>query len=265
MRLLATLWLAALLATSLNAQGDQHALAQQLLHGDRAVRSGALERARSLGPQNTSAEVRAALIALLEKNNRIVLEAAERKVAVATLESPEFIAAVAHVVSGLEDPRTIPALAGALGVAGSTLVRDALADFGEPAAADVLRVVTSSANHYAVEDGLIALRFMVEGHGAHPLSGGTRDQIQQAARQRLTGEQYFTTVWYAIDLAAALNDAGLKRILDSLVADRDAVAARGIKDVDLIRRTQERAAQRLAGASASPKYRSPAERRSRTQ
>lgn len=263
MRLFVTLLLASLLAASLTAQADQHTLAQQLLHGDRAERSRALGNAWSLGPQGTGAELRAALITLLDKNNRIVLEAAERKVAVSTLEDPEFIAHVAHVVSGLEDPRAIPALAGALGVSGSTLVRDALADFGEPASADVLRVVTSSGNHYAVEDGLIALRFMVEGQGAHPLSSGTLDRIRQAATQRLSGEQYFTTVWYAIDLAAALNDAGLKRILDSLATDRAAVAARGIKDVDLIRRTQERAAQRLAGAPASPKYRSPAERRSR--
>ena len=261
---LATICLASLCcAASLGAQVDQHALAHQLVHGDRAERSRAFEQARSLGPANTSAELRAALITLLDKNNRIVLDAAERKQPVANLEDPEFIAAVAHVVSGLEDVRAIPALAGALGTSGSTLVRDALADFGEPASADVLRIVTSSGSHYAVEEGLMELRSMVEGHGARPLSPATLDQVRRAAKQRLTGKQYFTTVWYAIDLAGALNDAELKRILDSLAADRDAVAARGITDADLIRRTQERAAQRLAGTPASPKYRSPAERRSR--
>jgi len=155
-------------ATGLGAQVDQHAIAQELEHGDRAARSRALEQARSLGPANTSAELRAALITLLDKNNRIVLDAAERKQPVANLEDPEFIAAVAHVVSGLEDVRAIPALAGALGTSGSTRVRDALADFGEPASADVLRIVTSSGSHYAVEEGLMALRSMVEGHGARP-------------------------------------------------------------------------------------------------
>lgn len=260
---LLTAWLAALCcATSLRAQVDQHAVAQQLLHGDRAERSGALESARSLGPQHTGDELRAALITLLERNNRIIAEAGKRQEPVSKSESPEFIAHVAHVVSQLGDARAIPALAGALN-SGSTFVRDALAEFGEPASADVLRIVTSSGDHYAVEEGLIALRFMVEGHGAQPLSSGTVAQIRQAAKQRLNGKQYFTTVWHAIDLAAALNDVELRRILDSLATDGDAVAARGIQGVELIRRTQARAAQRLAGAPAAPKFRNAEERRSR--
>jgi hypothetical protein len=248
--------------TSLGAQVDQHALAQQLLHGGREERSQAVAKAQSLLPQDTGPELRAALVALLEKMNRITADAAARKEPVSRLEDPELIAAVAHVVSGLQDPQAIPALAGALG-SGSTLVRDALAEFGEPASADVLRIVTSSGNHYAVEGGLIALRFMVEGHGAQPLSSGTLQQIRQAAKQRLNGQQYFTTVWYAIDLAALLNDVELKRILESLATDRRAVAARGINGDDLIKMTQGRAAQRLAGAPASPTFRNAAERRSR--
>src|SRR5574341_1653095 len=82
---LVTIWLALLCCTTgLEAQIDQHALAQQLQDGDRAERSRALESARSLGPQNTGTELRAALITLLEKNNRIVAEAKS--------EDPEFIA-----------------------------------------------------------------------------------------------------------------------------------------------------------------------------
>lgn len=242
------------------AQVDQRALAEQLLRGDRQAREHALVQARSLGRQNTGTELREALIKLLDRNNRLIAEATSRKVSIASVESPEFIAHVAHAVSQLHDPRAIPALAGALGT-GSTLVHDALADFGELAAGDVLRVVAAAASRYeAVNDGLLALRFMVEGHGAPRLSDSTRDQIRQVTKQRLSGRQWFTTVWYAIDLAVALDDAELRRIVESLAANGDTVAARGIEKLELIEMTRARAAGRLAGKPALPKYRSLDER-----
>jgi hypothetical protein len=239
-----------------DAQQDQRALALQLLQGPGAERSRALEAVRALGANSTGPELRAALITLLERNNR----AARRNEGLATVESPEFIAHVAHVVSQLEDPQAIPALAGALGT-GSTLVRDALADFGEGAAPAVLAVVNSSETHYnAVDEGLITLRFLVEGTGPRPLSAGTLDQIRGAARQRLTGKQYFTTLWRAIDLAVALNDPSLRQTVQVLASDATEVSARGVTNPDLIAKTQERATQRLAGGPASPRYRSPTER-----
>jgi hypothetical protein len=158
------------------------------------------------------------------------------------------------------DPHAIPALAGALGT-GSTLVRDALADFGEQAAPDVLRLVTAQDTRYdAVGDGLMALRFMVEGARTRPLSPSTRDQIRRAAMQRLTGEQYFSTLWYAIDLAVALDDPELRRIVQAIASDRNELVARGVSAPDIIALTQKRAAARLAGEPPEPRYRSPAER-----
>jgi len=252
-----------LCATIGEAQQDQPALARQLLQGSRAERSRALDTARALGARNTGPELRAALITLLDRNNRTVADAVTRKEPVATFEDPEFIAHVAHVVSQLEDAQAIPALAGALGT-GSTLVRDALADFGERAAPAVLAVVTSPERHYsAVDEGLITLRFMVEGTGPRPLSAGTLDQIRSAARQRLTGKQYFTTLWRAIDLAVALNDPGLRQIVQALASDATEVTARGVTNPDLIARTQQRATQRLAGGPSTPRYRSPTERSQR--
>jgi len=240
--LLATLFL----ATPLQAQVDQQALARELMSGD----PNALAQAQRLGRGNTGPDVRAALIALLEKNN----QAEEGNVA-----NPEFVVHVAHTVSQLGDPAAIPALAGALG-SGSMLVRDALAEFGDRAAPEVLRVVTSPASHYsAVDQGLIALRFMAEGHGGR-LSPATLDRIRGAAMQRLTGRQYFTTLWQAIDLAIALNDAELRQIVESLAASRDTVAARGIVNPLIIERTQTRATTRLAVPRAAPTYRSLAER-----
>lgn len=246
-----------------HAQVDQHALAQRILGGNVGDQSRAVWSALTLGPQATGPELRTALIALLERNNRILDEASKRNVAVATLVDPEFVAHVAHVVSQLEDPQAIPALAGALG-SGSTLVPDALADFGERAASAVIRVVTDPATRRreAVADGLLSLRFMVEGAGARPLSAGTLAEIRRAAKQRLTGKQYAPTLWKAIDLAVVLGDPELRRIVESLAADRSEVVARGIEHPGLIDATKKLAAGRLAasGRPFNPRYRTPAER-----
>lgn len=242
------------------AQQDQRELSRQLLEGNRVERSRALETVSGLSRLQVSPELRGALITLLARNNRIVADAAARNQALATFEDPEFVTRVAHVVSQLDHPQAIPALAGALGT-GSTLVPDALADFGEPAVPAVLAVVTSPTSHYsAVDDGLIALRFMVEGAGPKPLSKRSLDQIRAAARERLTGTEYFTTLWRAIDLAVVLNDAGLRHIVQSLASDTGEVIARGVTDAALITKTQERAAQRLTGGRSLPRHRSLTER-----
>lgn len=260
--LLAALQVATLATATGQAQVDQHALAQRILNGTVADQSGAVWDALVLGPQMTGLELRTALITLLERNNRIVDEAAKRNVAVATLVNPELVAHVAHAVSQLEDPQAIPALAGALGT-GSTLVPDALADYGEQAAAPVLSVVTSpESRKAAVADGLLALRFMVERKETRPLSAATLIEIRRAAKQRLTGTQHSPTLWKAIDLAVVLGDPELIRIVESLAADRDEVVARGIEYPGTIEYTQKLAAGRLAarGRPFNPRYRTPAER-----
>jgi hypothetical protein len=134
------------------------------------------------------------------------------------------------------------------------LVIRALADFGEQAAASVLQVVTSPDGwHDDVDGGLVALRFMVERRGEHPLTARTIAQIRRAADQRLTGKQYFTTLWSAIDLAVVLGDPGLRRIVELLASDRNEVFARGVENQDLLELTQQRAADRLAGIPPVPR------------
>ena len=258
-----------ILATG-QAQVDQHALAQRILNGSVADQDGAVWSAMTLGPQRTGPELRAALIALLDRNIGLVDEARKRGEAVSVSVGPEFVAHVAHAVSQLEDPQAIPVLARALGKTGSTLVPDALADFGDRAAGAVLRVVTDPEAHYeAVSDGLLSLRFMVEGREARPLSAGTLDEIRGAAKQRLTGKryaptlkQYAPTLWKAIDLAVVVGDPELRRIVESLAADRGEIVARGVEHAGSIEATQRLAAGRLAnlGRPFNPRYRTPAER-----
>lgn len=245
---------------TVRAQVDQQTLARQILSADRGEQSRALSAAWALGPQNTGPELRAALITLLDRNNRIVAEAAKRDEVLENLINPEFVAHVAHVVSQLQDSQAIPALAGALG-SGSTLIRDALADFGEQAAPAVLQVVTSPETpDDEIREGLLTLRFMVEGPGARPLSAGTRDAIRRAAKQRLAGKQYFTVLGRAIDLAVSLRDPELRRIVEALAANPDSVAARGIDDPELVELVQRQAASRLVGGPSRPHYRTPTER-----
>lgn len=240
--------------TTVQAQVDQRALAQQILSGSARERSGAVEAARALGPQNTGPDLRAALIAALEREGQVESQryyADLRGEALEPPEVPELIFRLSAVVAELRDPAAIPALVGVLGT-GST-VTNALVAFGEEAIPAILAAVRSQeTTHHVVDGALIALRFMVEGAGPHPLSAATLNEIRSAAKQRLTGKQVFTTVWRAIDLAVALKDPDLRRIVKSLATDRKEVIARGIEDSETIEETQRRAADRLAGVPPKP-------------
>ena len=198
-------------ASGRQRQLDQSAIARQLLGEDKQVRNRAFEAALAIAPANIGPELRTALIRLLERINEIPLEAGRRGVAVSTLEDPEFISSLSRFVAELRDPRAIPALAEA--TYGWVPVMRSLAAFGEQAAPAVLRVVTSPDSHYELlEHGLVTLRFMIERADVNPLSPATVEEIRLAAQQRLTGEQYFTTLWHAMDLAFTLRDPNLRRI-----------------------------------------------------
>jgi hypothetical protein len=238
------------------AQTDQPALAQQLLEGSAAERGVAVAVAEALGAANTGPELRAALVAALEREGRIQVErvrADRRGEVLQEQEDAEFITHVARTVAALHDPRTIPALAN-FGLGTGSPPRDALVAFGEQAAPAVLAAVMSpDSSHDTVDDGLVTLRFMVEGMASHPLTAGTIAQIRRAAEQRMTGKQYFTILWYAIDLASVLNDTKLWSIVQSIASDLNEVFARGVENPDLFELTQKRATDRLAGIPALPR------------
>ena len=153
----------------------------------------------------------------------------------------------------LKEPRAIPELVKTLGL-GFSIVPRQLAEFGEEAAPAVLAAVTSAeSDREVVYTGLMALRFMVEGAGPRPLSAGTRERIIRAAEQWLAArQQSILTLGAAIDLAAVLADPNLRRILESLAADPNAVASRGI-DARSIEWIRKRAADRLAGVPPLPR------------
>jgi len=236
--------------TAVGRDIDQQVIAKQLLSENRQERDHARAAARAIRPSATGPDLRAALIALLERQNQLVRKAEQDGIPVDMVENPEFIVDVQHMVAALREPKAIPALAQALGTFAT--VR-ALAAFGGQAVPAVVGVVTSSTiDHSAVDDGLIVLRWIVERRGA-ALSPGTIPQIRRAAEQRLTGKQYFTTLWYAMDLGAVMNDSELKRIIEDMATNPPAVIARGVIDPRLVEKTQQRARDRLSGVPALPR------------
>jgi hypothetical protein len=181
-------------------------------------------------------------------------KAARRGEVLEPLRAPELRLELVRIVAKLEDPHAIPALAGALET-GLRTAR-ALAAFGEPAASVVVDVVTTTEGGPAPPTmaGLVALRFMIERADVSPLSASTVEQIRRAAKQRLTGEQPEIVLWAAIDLAVALDEPDLERIVQALATDRGAVIAKGITDPSLIDATQKRARDRLAGIPPMPRW-----------
>jgi len=249
--LVALLWAAGTQPVSMRAQEvlDQRVLATQLLGSDKAQRDRALAAIRGLEPARIGPELRGALIAALERENartRIRHEAGERG---ETLEPREddFYGNVAEAVAALRDPRSIPALAGALGT--GLLVVRALAAFGELAVPAVLAVVTSPASlTHEVDDGLRTLTLMVENRASAPLSEGTLGRLRQVAGHRLSGKSFVTTLCSAIDLAAALDDRALTETIERLATEPQEAIARGVTDPSDIERVQRRAAVALARA-----------------
>jgi hypothetical protein len=231
------------------AQVSQSEISRQLLRGTGIEQSQAVEMAREMGAQAINAELRAALVAGLAREG--ILNNQRRNGEIASLENPELIAKLAYLVAQFRDPRSIPALAGALGTSPPAMF--ALADFGEPAAPVVVDVVNNSEDASVLMDALVSLRLMVEAEGAKPLSAITLVAVRQVAEQRLLGRQFVTTLWRAIDLAVVLNDPELRRVVESLAMDANTVIARGVVDPQLIELTQRHASDRLAGIPPLPR------------
>jgi hypothetical protein len=224
---------------------DQATIARQFA-GDTEQRQHALDLACAIPRDKVGPELRSALITLLERENKLVASVTARGAILADFEDPEFIARLSRTVAELKDPQAIPALSEA--IYGGFPVQHALSEFGEAAVPALLRVTRNPENHYdTVNHGLRALRLLVEGARRRQLSADSLEAIRRMAAGRLAGRQYFTTLWYAIDLAMVLGDPTLSAVVAALGNDRQAVVARGVTDPVLIEKTQRRALDRLAG------------------
>lgn len=120
----------------------------------------------------------------------------------------------------------------------------------------ILAVETSAeSSTSAINEALIALRFIVEGASAR---GGLHEEtfadLRRVATRRLVARNGSpTTLWWAIDLAWSLRDRELQQAVDALASDTSVIVGRGITDPQLIEQTQRRAADRVAGLSPLPR------------
>jgi hypothetical protein len=242
---------------------DQRELAQRLLSSDKRQQREALATVRTLDAQNVDENLRTALLKLLEQQNRQRREMVRTGQGTSELPEsaeesaydPEFRSRVTQTVAELKDPRAIPLLVDSMG-SGWVLHRT-LAAFGEPAATAIIAAVAAPTTPYeAVNEGLIALRFLVEDTKRRPLSPTTLQGIRKVAQQHLDGPGRpagtGVTLRWAIDLAVATGDAALRRVVESLASNTSEIVARGITDPALIEQTRQRALDRLGGVPALP-------------
>ena len=126
-------------------------------------------------------------------------------------------------VGRLGDPANIPVLADALGD-GSKYV---LADFGEQAVDEVLRVVQDPGSMESqVRHGLITLRFMVEDG---TLGATSLEKVRDAARYHMDHPRSFSVLNWAMALGSALGDPEFIELIEVLAAgDEAALGSRGI-------------------------------------
>ena len=230
-------------------QVDQSTIAARLSSTQPMERMVAADLALTLQPEETSVELRRALIAALAREAR--QHDLLRRGEVGSVEVPELMPRLALAVAAFSDANAIPALVGALG--SSPPAVDALASFGEPAVRPIVRVVRDGSDASVVGDGLVALRFLAEGVGG-ALSPAARAEVRDVARERVSGQQSVTVLWQAIDLAVALGDPELRDIVQAIAASDQEAVARGVTEPDLIARTRARAEDRLAGVAAQPTW-----------
>lgn len=228
-----------LLPSPVQPQVDQRALAGRVQEGEIAAITQAISLVREVGPSETGPELRSVLISALEDMNSEALAGGPGEGV-----DPELHLALSNVVADLRDPRSIPALVGTLGH-GARVV-DALASFGDAAVPLVVRAIRSpGAGLSQVTDGLIVLRQIAGGDSVPPMKAEARHLASAVARERLSGKQAPSTILVAIDLALALEDEELRRIVQALASDPGEIVQRGITDPGLIERIQLHAAAGL--------------------
>jgi hypothetical protein len=252
--------LAAVAKSTAPAQGQplrigQARIADKLVNGTAIQRRQALESVFGVAPQLVELPLRQALMKTLQREaaaqvNRV--ESRQRGEMVPDEVDPEFVADLANVVARLRDRSSIAALASAasLGI-GSGEVEDAFAEFADAAVPSVVAIVRSNPSPYAIQDGLLVLRHMVEESATRPLSAASLAEIRTVAKLRLTKPARLAesgvTLNCAIDLAMTLHDAELTAIVRNLGTNRASVVEQGISDEHGIQWTQRTASERLAG------------------
>lgn len=243
-----------LLYGTAGAQINQRELAVQL-RGDEEARHLAFAKVQQLEVARITPELRTELISALEREGQSARRHVDRQRRGEPSYSmyPELQAQMALLVIKFEDPRSVPGLVEAL--TSSPPATHALARFGEPAALAVLARLRGETYGSMIMGGLMSLRFMAEGVGRAPLTAATRQKMIELARNYLTdGERSVVTLWRALDLAVALGSPELLKTVELFANEPQTTRSRGVVDADLIERTRQHAADRLAGIPPLPHW-----------
>ena len=247
-------------ATGAEPQVDQTVLAQQILGDDEDALVEAIRAIRNISPEDLSPELHTAILENIRRNANYyaqrdaAMQRSNEWIEPLGTERLESIVQMFPLVAALRDPDTIPALI--IGI-NSTVAREALAEFVEEAVPALLDAVMSgNSPDRRVTGSLVALRFMVEGAAPRPLSAETRGQIRRAAEHHLTAgtDRSGVTLRRASDLAFALDDPGLWRIVENLATDPDAIGAWGVAP-EFVERARQHLLDRLAGVAPLPQRR----------
>ena len=253
------------------AQVDQQALARAIAGDDRRAAQEAFDEAtRALAPEEMGPELRAALIAALERQNEAYqasMETATTREALSPRPSTinrsrlvfwgEGYGFVIEAVAALRDPQAIPALVGALGT-GWTATR-AVAAFGEEAGSLVLSLAEGGdLRADQMTSAMSTLSLMIQEPQGPPLSLRTKERARRLVEQKLasgpdhpgfgpdTSALQDFVLQQAISLAIALDDPPLRELVTSLARDPDAVRRLGVEDSSAVERVQRHAAEALA-------------------
>lgn len=255
-----SVWLLAACAATGLAQPSQRTLAQQVASPDVEVSARGVVASAKLEPAQVGPELREALFAALRREadaGHARYVRIKRGEPPPELSNPELIGAIARVVVALHDPQAIPALASAMFI-GPIIPRE-LAQYGD-AGADAVITAMSAPDAFTVTtqiDGLVALRMLAELRGTHPLSPANVSRIRAIAAANLAPgaalDHLGVALGRSIDLAIALGDAELRRVVESMAMSRAEVVARGTADDAQVARIQKQAADRLASVAPLPR------------
>lgn len=215
---------------------DESQAVRMLLSGDVAAIFSVAHRAATdmtFGGPGASRELRAALVGALERAGAKEAERL-RQGEFATEAEGETRLELVDAVGRLGDPATIPLLADML----ADFSRDYLADFGELALDDVLRVVQDPDSRAgAIKEGLTALRFMVQDGS---LDAGLLDRVRSATRAHLERPRSFAVLGRAAQLGFVLGDPEFIAVVELLAGDPEAIIDRGITGARSIEFLRER-------------------------
>lgn len=238
---------------------SQDRIIQWLSDPDLRVRSAAVANIKKdWPPSQRSAELDMVLAKELERLNTVVETRREvdRKGSQLDGDFPfEYYGQVAEVVAQSTRADVLPSLAGALGTGG--LIQEAFVKFGDKSVQMVVPVARKRVSLQTsgqvgdvppnvVADALGALRLLIRDRSSQ-LSAGSKHDIAEVARERLSGAQEPSVVAAACGLAVATGDPILRQRVSVLASSRADLLAMKISKNESIGLVQQAARAALAG------------------